>query len=68
MPSKAEGHDVMWEDGLRAVGGGGGEAAAAVALTLQEKEAVINIRAEEKRSAVRREALGWDRCCYINVA
>lgn len=38
------------------------ELSAAQEAVIKEKEAVICSRAEEKRSAIRREALGWDRC------
>lgn len=62
MSNKAEGNDAGSEEGIRDPARGGGGEASAVALTLEEKEAVINTRAEERRSAIRREALGWDRC------
>lgn len=45
-----------------------GTAASGTPLTLEEKEALVSARAEEKRSAVRREALGWDRYdTYLRV-
>lgn len=50
--SKPEGREAMSEQELKA----------AEEAVLKEKEAAINTRAEERRSAVRREALGWDRC------
>ena len=55
--SKAEGREAMSEQELKA----------AEEATLKEKEAAITTRAEEKRSAVRREALGWDRCAQAHA-
>lgn len=64
------------EEAASAVVGGdaAGTAASGTPLTLEEKEALVSARAEEKRSAVRREALGWDRynlfmpaCCELPV-
>lgn len=49
--SKPEGREAMSEQELMV----------AEEAALKEKEAAINTRAEERRSAVRREALGWDR-------
>lgn len=64
MSNRAEWNDAVSDEGPRDVGGGG--EASAVALTLEEKEALINTRAEERRSAIRREALGWDRWVVIS--
>lgn len=59
VAGKKEGHEAASEE--RAKVAAGETAVAVVPLTLEEKEAAINTRAEERRSAVRREALGWDR-------
>ncbi|CAM9142920.1 unnamed protein product [Ectocarpus sp. 12 AP-2014] len=66
-PPKPEGNERVAEERIEeaasAVVGGNaaGTAASGTPLTLEEKEALVSARAEEKRSAVRREALGWDR-------
>lgn len=49
---KPDGHEAMSAKELNA----------AQEAAIKEKEAVICSRAEEKRSAIRREAIGWDRC------